>query len=1354
MYRHPSPDELICIWKKNCETYTFDKDHLQTNYERKAYQDTQFEDVNTDTDLPTDVASLVQTTAYTYNDDNLPTQLSDRIYTRGSTSYMLREYNFTYDDKGNVLTEKYPNGQTTTYTYNASYSIPLTKTYQQNSSTTIVETNTLTSDGKNIASSEVNSNGTVVSKTGYTYGTDGRVSRVRTYIDATRYVDHLYAYGNAANLTEHKVTGVKTVTGGTAAGSPGYAAGTIAEAFQYDGRGRLTLVKNGKGSSIEIDYDPLGRITCVTYPNGSTESYDYSVHTHTSTDTPNTVTYTNRAGTAFRYRYDKAGNLTEVYDETGNRALKKLEYDSSNRPISEIIYSTYGPSAHTKYRYDTLDRVITLRKVNASGAATYEESYTYTDGAGKTEQRIVGDSSAPAMTNTFYTDNMGNTVKRGRYIGSTETLETYLYDYLGNRIQTKRDITTGSSGVVVEQAAYNYAGQPTSVTNAGGKVYAYQYDWLGRQSSGTDPKNSRTQYSYDVLGRLLEEKTPFTVIDGTTLYASTRYTYDAGGNITTRAVSNGAAELNASASWSTTEYAYDSSGNLVRVTGHPSGSTSVYTQYYYDAAGNLARVYTGQSAPLTVSGLDQVSGSPVSVTKYTYDGYGNLISMTDPLNRLETSSYDQNGRLRSRTDRNGNITSYTYDERGNTTGITVKTSGGQTLGTLTNTFSKTGQLASTSSGSQTIQYKYDSGGRMIQETAGTTVKTYTYNYQDLCTGVSIKQNGTSKYYATYEYNALGQLLSMTGKTSTGTAATSVSATYSYDANGNCTSVCYPDIIPDEGYQTYSYNNANLVTNTTIAGGYTYDYTYLLDGNQSSLSSSGNTIQYTYDGMGRLSEETRTRGSSTVYSKAYGYDRRGNRTSLTTGTGSVSYTYDACNRLLSMTDSTGGSTKTTAYTYDNNGNTLTESQGTNSIVYGYDGFNRQTSATVNGASTSDTYGPDGLRTGKGSVSYVWSGGELVLEGNTRYFYGLDLIAKLTGYEFDEVYYFHDAHGNVVTTSHRAINSTANSALEGEDQGAVQRKPDPSEFEYIFSGQEWYDAFGVRDSSIVKSGFGYCGEYLDRETQNYYLRARYYDPEIGRFVNEDIIRNGENWYIYCNNNPVTFCDTYGLEPIAVRATIEGLGGNVSWNNEYKYATVTLDGNSVFLHGGDFIGTYIDNGVMYTDDEMLFLLLGSSFSLGKGWSGRIDRGGAGKEYMRHVHILKDGKEWIQNEDGSPHDHHKNPPGSPPRGVLKELKKQKNWDWEQKEADWISKIEIIAADSGYYFITYPNGRQVTIYEGTNPISISAYPSNRDLKGYYYEVTYTEIASMPTNTMIVLPFVSPTTGVIPGVVPVPIPVP
>lgn len=100
---------------------------------------------------------------------------------------------------------------------------------------------------------------------------------------------------------------------------------------------------------------------------------------------------------------------------------------------------------------------------------------------------------------------------------------------------------------------------------------------------------------------------------------------------------------------------------------------------------------------------------------------------------------------------------------------------------------------------------------------------------------------------------------------------------------------YDTVCPLTLSKSYSYNNANLITKTTIAGGYTYDYTYLLDRNQSSLSSGGNTIQYTYDGMGRLTEEPRTRGSSTVYSKAYGYARQENRMSLTMGTGSVNYT---------------------------------------------------------------------------------------------------------------------------------------------------------------------------------------------------------------------------------------------------------------------------------------------------------------------------------------------------------------------------------------------------------------------------------------------------------------------------------
>lgn len=76
---------------------------------------------------------------------------------------------------------------------------------------------------------------------------------------------------------------------------------------------------------------------------------------------------------------------------------------------------------------------------------------------------------------------------------------------------------------------------------------------------------------------------------------------------------------------------------------------------------------------------------------------------------------------------------------------------------------------------------------------------------------------------------------------------------------------------------------------------------------------------------------------------------------------------------------------------------------------------------------------------------------------------------------------------------------------------------------------YDAFGNENSNNTddSNSFGYNGEYLDRETGLIYLRARYYDPSIGRFISEDPIKDGSNWYAFCNNNPVTFIDPSGMK-----------------------------------------------------------------------------------------------------------------------------------------------------------------------------------------------------------------------------------
>lgn len=59
------------------------------------------------------------------------------------------------------------------------------------------------------------------------------------------------------------------------------------------------------------------------------------------------------------------------------------------------------------------------------------------------------------------------------------------------------------------------------------------------------------------------------------------------------------------------------------------------------------------------------------------------------------------------------------------------------------------------------------------------------------------------------------------------------------------------------------------------------------------------------------------------------------------------------------------------------------------------------------------------------------------------------------------------------------------------------------------------------------FRYCAEYYDTETEFIYLRARYYSPDLQRFISEDFIRDGNNWYAYCGNNPIMIVDPQGCE-----------------------------------------------------------------------------------------------------------------------------------------------------------------------------------------------------------------------------------
>ena len=253
---------------------------------------------------------------------------------------------------------------------------------------------------------------------------------------------------------------------------------------------------------------------------------------------------------------------------------------------------------------------------------------------------------------------------------------------------------------------------------------------------------------------------------------------------------------------------------------------------------------------------------------------------------------------------------------------------------------------------------------------------------------------------------------------------------------------------------------------------------------------------------------------------------------------VDYEYDKNNRLISKTedDCISNSVITTSYDYDKNGNRIKKSyhtiypNSTNKITLGiedyqsdlttdvetytYDGFNRLTQISKEGGNVYKyAYYPNGLRLSKdvnGTVTYFqWDGDNI---------WGLSANASnaLTHYYYRGLYgnikdnygtaFVYNGHGDVV----KLTNS----------DGSIKRNYD-------------YDAFGIVNgaNSADSNPWRYCGEYYDVETDNIYLRARYYDPSVGAFINEDPIIDGVNWYSYCMGNPVVYADYSGLDDVII-------------------------------------------------------------------------------------------------------------------------------------------------------------------------------------------------------------------------------
>ena len=484
-------------------------------------------------------------------------------------------------------------------------------------------------------------------------------------------------------------------------------------------------------------------------------------------------------------------------------------------------------------------------------------------------------------------------------------------------------------------------------------------------------------------------------------------------------------------------------------------------------------------------------------------------------------------------------------------------------------------------------------GRLTKEVKDGILKTYTYDDNSNRTGFVLSSGGVEKLNISYTYDALNRLLNVSSGSNT--------AIYAYDKNSNVISLSMGDKISN----TYAYNKANLLTaQTDSVLGKTYALSYNVDGNISSITETGKPSKtYTYDNTGKLVSET----SEGKYTADYTFDNRQNRitkayTDLADGGNNavINYTYNLKNQLVSEQKTCGSKLDITDYEYDFNGNLYTKthreydenpnaepqleiSQTPSGIErYTFNALDMPVSANINGIETTYTYDGNNLRTSKTSggttTEFLYDGVNVIGEKTNT-----DVKTYIRGKEIlldsDGIFYHHDTHGSV-----SALVNAQNEVL----------------------AQNIYDAYGAGNISHL-SPFGYCGEYFDSETGFVYLRNRYYDPNTGRFISQDPIKDGDNWYVYANNNPVKYIDPLGLDAIVLTTSTR---------------SVYMNGHtSVLAQGSDETWYYFywgnKNAVLLEVPSSKI----SSLDILNGWLVENGAGKKGEETDKALHDSSDG-------------------------------------------------------------------------------------------------------------------------------------
>ena len=462
-------------------------------------------------------------------------------------------------------------------------------------------------------------------------------------------------------------------------------------AFDYDGFGNQTMVKAGDKTLERYGYAPNnGPLKTVTYGNGDTQEILYDKE-----ERIRARRWNGESTDAARYEYDDYGTLEKETDLINGR-IDKDQYDMTGRLVqSTTLEKNTGASGeptvantHTvqslEIGYDSYNRV--NRLVQSLEGSKTKTGLVYGD-ASKTQRPGLsyGLTVDGKQRQSLTYDAMGRCTKEEVTLpGGQKRENRFVYGTIDHLTDMDSLLSAMSNGIESWSYEYDNVGNITKITS-GTKVITYQYDELNqliRENNGV--LGTTVLYTYDAGGNMTSRKTyaytegtPQTLQKNETLSYRTdgwrdqlvswngyRYVYDAGGNPTLlRGVpltwGEGRRLKRVSLSWGTVDFAYDSDGKRVRKT---SGGNT--TTYYYNGnvlSGLVRRAVGSTGVGTTVQFVYDTQGKPFMLRLngktdyfYLYNGLGDVVGLIDSSNKVVVRyQYNSWGKVTSTQDTSG-----------------------------------------------------------------------------------------------------------------------------------------------------------------------------------------------------------------------------------------------------------------------------------------------------------------------------------------------------------------------------------------------------------------------------------------------------------------------------------------------------------------------------------------------------------------------------------------------------------------------------------------------------------------------------------------------------------------------------